>query len=450
MNDVPRQTLKYIIEQYGPEVCADKRRCTGLLRDLCGEYRREIFVLISALEQNVVDGLRTLTSQLPFSVVLPRLAADLHHTTALSEEAARWAVAVWAEALGFVSETEIQNTLKTYSAPSPEPNAASNVAPTVAPTQYRLTYQWMAHDGEVSSIAFSPDGHHLISVGMDARARMWDVAGAHEEAALNQQTGILTAVAWHPEGQMLALGSGDTGIYIWHWKDAAASVPRFRGHRGGITGLTFLAGENLLASSSHDGTLGLWNAKLGTLTASLRGHMDAVPDLAASPDGAILVSAGGWDRTVRVWDVAKRQELWTLEGHSAQVTSVSFGSSSCVVASGSWDETVRLWNPTRGLALGTMRISPDPPIEPQDGSQEDGAAHMITSVAMAPDGELVAAGAWNGDILLWDLQRQIRVALLAGHAARVVRIAFSPGGRWFASADDAGMICLWRKDQQAP
>ena len=49
----------------------------GLLRDLCGDHRREIFVLISALEENVADALQRLTGQLPFSIVLPRLAGEL-------------------------------------------------------------------------------------------------------------------------------------------------------------------------------------------------------------------------------------------------------------------------------------------------------------------------------------------------------------------------------------
>jgi WD40 repeat protein len=463
MNDVPRQTLKHIVQQYGPDVCEDARRCVGLLRDLCGEYRREIFVLMTALEHNVVDSLRTLTDQLPFSVVLPRLAAELHETTALSEEAARWAVAVWAEALDLVSEVDIESTLSRYGGAKLQPNAAQpgtwysgsgetshqpgaqtgSVAG--ATVDYQLTYEWIAHEGEVSSVAFSPNGHHLISVGMDARARIWDVVGAHEEASLNQQTGILTAAAWHPDGQMLALGSGDTGIYLWHWKDPAAGVPRFRGHQGGVTGLTFLSGGTVLASSSQDGTLRLWDALAGTVTATLRGHTDAVLDLAVSPDSATLVSAGGWDRSVRLWDIGQRHELWSLRGHTAQVTAVSFGRTGHRIASGGWDETVRLWDSARGRAIAALRVEPSPLPDGQSGADHDEAARLITSVALAPDGGIVAASDWSGNIQLWDTGRQALLTILAGHTARVRRVAFGPGGRWLASADDAGTVGLWRR-----
>jgi WD40 repeat protein len=454
MNDVPRQTLKHIIQQYGPEVCDDRRRCTGLLRDLCGEYRREIFVLISALEQNVVDGLRTLTGQLPFSVVLPRLATELHETTALSEEAARWAVAVWADALGLVSESDIQTTLSRYSGAVQRSGsgganpAAVHPSPATVDTMsdYQLTYQWTAHEGEVSSIAFGPDGHHLLSVGMDARARVWDVAGAQAEATLNQQTGILTAGAWHPDGLTVALGSGDMGVYLWHWSAPGTNVPRLRGHQGAVTGVTFLAAGDTLASSSQDGTLKVWDVEARTVTATLRGHSDAVLDLAAGHDGATLVSAGGWDRTVRVWDVAQRRDLWSLRGHTAQVTSVDVDAAGQTLASGSWDETVRIWNAQRGLAIGAMRADPSPGTAAQGEAEEKQAARLITSVAFAPDGKLLAASDWNGQVQLWDVQHQTLLATLSGHTAHVRRVAFSPRGRWLASADDAGTVGLWRRN----
>ncbi|MGC9522434.1 MAG: DUF1036 domain-containing protein, partial [Anaerolineae bacterium] len=77
MDDAPRQALKRILDTYGRDVCDDPRRCEALLRDFAGAYGREIFVLTSALEHGVADDLRVLTGQLPFSVVLPRLTAEL-------------------------------------------------------------------------------------------------------------------------------------------------------------------------------------------------------------------------------------------------------------------------------------------------------------------------------------------------------------------------------------
>lgn len=418
VNDVPRQSLKKIVQQYGAEVADDPRRCEALLRDFCGEYRREIFVLISALEQGVSEDLRVMTAQLPYSVVLPRLAQELHETTALSADAARWGVDVWADALG----------LAAGSATTPPTTQVSTGSSQDAPG-FRLVHKLAAHTGVVADLAFSPDGHQLVSVGMDTAAHIWDVATGTGVASLRQQTGILTGVAWHPDGLSLALGSGDWGVYLWRWPDPGSETPRLRGHKGLVTRVVFLPGGTL-ASAARDAVIHLWDIETGEIQATLRGHTDAILDLALSTDGRTLASAGGWDRTVRIWDLPQAQELWTLTGHTAQVTGVSFGTQRATLASGSWDESVRLWDLKRGRERTRLH-------------QDEDAVHLICTVALSPGGDLLAAGDWQGGIGIWHVQRRELLGRLAEHSGHIRRVAFSPGGNWLASADDTGTLCLW-------
>ena len=55
MNNQPRQKLRELIIEYGRLLCDDPRRCEALLKDYCGQHKREIFVLISALKNHVAD-----------------------------------------------------------------------------------------------------------------------------------------------------------------------------------------------------------------------------------------------------------------------------------------------------------------------------------------------------------------------------------------------------------
>ena len=108
MNNLPRQTLRRILAKHGKEICGDARRCESLLNDLCGAYRREINVLVTAIEERVPLDLLAGNRSMPLELLLTRIEKRLEEQTALTGEAARWAVESWALALDLVAESEIQ------------------------------------------------------------------------------------------------------------------------------------------------------------------------------------------------------------------------------------------------------------------------------------------------------------------------------------------------------
>ncbi len=100
MHDLPRQKLQEIVARYGEAIVEDPRRCRALLLDLCGEYRREIFVLTTAQEEQVPNDLLEMGDRMPISVLMAQLTRRLMDNRALTKDAAHWAVASWGEALG--------------------------------------------------------------------------------------------------------------------------------------------------------------------------------------------------------------------------------------------------------------------------------------------------------------------------------------------------------------
>jgi len=108
MNEAPRRTLRELIARRGPGLCSDARRCEGLLRDLCGEHRREINILVGALRGRVPLDLLANRNSVPHGLLLTRLAKRLEDHLALTEEASRWAVDSWALALGVVTDAELE------------------------------------------------------------------------------------------------------------------------------------------------------------------------------------------------------------------------------------------------------------------------------------------------------------------------------------------------------
>lgn len=107
MNDLPRHTLSRIIAEHGRGICDAPKRIEALLRDLCGAHRREINIIVGALEERVASDLIARGNSVPRDVLLARLAARLRDNLAYTPEAARWGVETWAVALGILSEAEL-------------------------------------------------------------------------------------------------------------------------------------------------------------------------------------------------------------------------------------------------------------------------------------------------------------------------------------------------------
>jgi 5,6,7,8-tetrahydromethanopterin hydro-lyase len=110
MNDVVREQLSRIVARFGLGICDDTRRCQAVLRDLCGDNRREINVLIGALDERVVADLLASGVGVPPEVLIARFTKRLEESRGFAEDAARWAAESWAIALGVIAATDL-NTI---------------------------------------------------------------------------------------------------------------------------------------------------------------------------------------------------------------------------------------------------------------------------------------------------------------------------------------------------
>ncbi len=106
MNDQPRSQLRTLVKQEGVDIWKDARRCRGLINDYCGEFRREINLLIAANDEHVPAALTA--ASIPANILLPTLANRLQESRAITSEAAIWAVESWALALGIVTDEEVK------------------------------------------------------------------------------------------------------------------------------------------------------------------------------------------------------------------------------------------------------------------------------------------------------------------------------------------------------
>ena len=108
MNEHVRQKLREIIATYGRDVGDDSRRCRGFLLDFCGEHRREVHVLVSAVEERVVIDLLNSATHVPYDILEARLTRRLCDNRGYVEDLAAWSVQSWALALGVIAQVKSQ------------------------------------------------------------------------------------------------------------------------------------------------------------------------------------------------------------------------------------------------------------------------------------------------------------------------------------------------------
>jgi WD40 repeat protein len=232
-------------------------------------------------------------------------------------------------------------------------------------------------------MAFSPDGRTLATAG-DGRVTLWN-AGTRVRYARLAADGVIDAVAFRPDGQ-------------------------------------------LIAGAGADGTVRLWDVAGRRLVRTLKGHTDPVRALAFSPDGRSLASAGN-DGTVRLWDVASGRCTATLTGHVGFVSGVAFTLDGRTVVSASDDQTVRLWDP----ATGQQREAFGRPVSTADPDKPTYVYHGAWyPLAVRRDSRIIATGGVG--VLLWDTMTGRPVATL-GPDREARSLAFSRDGRTLAIGD---------------
>jgi WD40 repeat protein len=241
----------------------------------------------------------------------------------------------------------------------------------------------------IACISLSPSGNRFGIGCFDGTVVLWDAASLDTNSARLRSRAIIIAMAFSADGKCIASCSDqDFNICLRDAQSGMEILPPLQGHDKEITSLAFSPDDRLIASTSVDTTIRVWNTTTGAeVPPSLRGHEHSVLCVAFSPDGTQIVS-GSSDKTIRLWGVISGTQIISpLLGHEDSIQGVAFSPDGTLVASGSAAGCVRMWNLmscTETLRF-TMGHGPDYP----------------TSVAFSPDGRYIFAKFWKW-VRVWD------------------------------------------------
>lgn len=266
----------------------------------------------------------------------------------------------------------------------------------------------LGHSYYVHWCAFSSFGTKLATCSTDGKIIIWDTnTGATLAVFEHDNKPIVRVCVFSPDSQYLLSGSADNTLWLWDLNKKSC-VRKLEGHDNVITACTFTSDGSYIVSGSTAGDLRIWDALNGqsrVLFYDPECHDLAIGGLALSPSfgsanhavrgtlGArtyyMLATCG--DNLVRLWDLDTAPACCTklrcdLKGHTATVQTVAFSADGRLLASGAVDKLVILWNPISGEMLYTL----------------EGHARYVTSVAFSPDNMYLATGSHN-KVHIWKL-----------------------------------------------
>ena len=316
------------------------------------------------------------------------------------------------------------------------------------------------HEGFVGSASFSPDGTQLMTTGTDGSIRLWDLSGQRQWQGEHQR---IWTVTFNPAGTQIATAGKDGKVRFWSRE--GKSLLTLSGHQGGINDIVFSPKQDYLASAGEDGQVLLWGID-GQRQATLKLETQGVYDLGFSSQGQYLAAAAE-DGKVYLWHT-KNQNRSAFKGSSDPLWSLDWSPQGQRLVTTGRDGQVRQWtiagdqllsfDPKQGW-LTSVRYSPtDPQLATagQDGTVrlwtlegellQEFRSHPnggILSLMFSPDGQRVAVTGQDGVVRVWTITGQL-LAELTGHQSAVYSLSFHPDGELLATVGQDDTVRLWR------
>jgi WD40 repeat protein len=215
-----------------------------------------------------------------------------------------------------------------------------------------LVNSFEAHSNYINRIKQSPfNTNYVATCSGDATVKIWNLSSSFDWTLIttySQHSYPVVGLEWS-DNDTLASGPDDGTIKLWSM--TTSQTKRTIQTNQAVWSLTVLNTNIHLAAGFYLGDINIYNMNDGNLVSSLKGHSSHVYDLVQI--SADLLASSSNDKTVRIWDLTTNTCKFNLTGHTDGVLGLKQITSN-ILASGSWDRTIKLWDTTTGQLIRTL------------------------------------------------------------------------------------------------
>jgi small GTP-binding protein len=346
----------------------------------------------------------------------------------------------------------------------------------------KLKHKLKKHLGPIVIVVWSPDGRLVASGGDDNAVHIWNAESGTVEVTLKKHKYIPSAMAWSPDGRTLASGAYNGNIRLWN--TISGKLRRaLPGPRGTVQQIAWSSDGITLASVADDNIIYLWNVKTTRIIRSIGEQR--------RPSRASNFISDSWfsvfdrmrpQRLATDWYIRQVLELdnevesaldykskldQLLDDYKSRSLSLIIDPPYAKKNSEISKDIDQYWDKITGAKTQFSNVSGEPikhyveignfeslnyvnNIEklqetPRKKTEEDRQG-TILSLAFSPTNSLIASGADDAIIRIWDPNTGLLIQSLEGHTASVTTVSWTSDGRLLLSSSPDGTLRLWRCD----
>jgi len=285
----------------------------------------------------------------------------------------------------------------------------------------------------ISVAAFTDDAGYMATASFDGWIRIWDQDTGKEEKQLGPLPTITDMDIARQEHLLAVVNNTHMTSLDIPTNETLFKKPK--AHESPILAVAFAPDGILLATGSKNRVVKIWDSSKEKLKYTLRGHAKSVNDVDFSADDDLLASASS-DKTIRIWNVKTGKLRHVLKGHTNLVNRVDFGMMDCFLISASEDGKAFVWNAKTGVRLKTLKHKA--PVT--DAAFSSDGQHMVTATA---DGKIHIWYAGYYDPADTESEYGSKICEIGGFGRRRLRIHFHSDGTHFAVTSGEPFVRIW-------